>query len=128
MSVSITTYEPGSPVLADGKPGRVVEEASGFVTVVLADGTEVIKKVEDVQSQGAPALVDEEGEHLNFQCDPDKEGCGTMIEAWTEERVKPGQAAVVVCDNCDKSWSVWNPPFDVIPTDQFEAIWPIIGQ
>jgi hypothetical protein len=128
MSVSITTFEPGDPVLADGKPGRVVEEASGFVTVMLAGGEEVIKKVAEVQEQSAAPLVEEDGEHLRFLCDADKGGCGDMIDAWAEEPVKPGQAAVVKCDNCELSWSVWNPPFDTIPTDQFEAIWPIIGQ
>lgn len=128
MSITITEFEPGDQVLVEGKPGRVVEERSGFVTVMLADGTEAIKRVEDVKPHDAPALVEEDGEHLQFQCESNKGGCGAMIEAWTEERVKPGQAAVVVCDNCNLSWTVWNPPFDTVPTNQFELIWPIIGQ
>jgi hypothetical protein len=121
-------YKAGDQVLAEGKPGRITAIRGQFATIMLAGGTETIKPLDELTPYDAPPLVEEDDDSLRFRCDPDEDGCGDMIDVVLEERLNPGQAAVLKCDNCGLSWSVWNPPLDPIRTDKFEAIWPIIGQ
>ena len=62
------------------------------------------------------------GPFLTFECAVCKHTINLM------ERLEPGQAAVIECDNCGLSWSVYAPPLEVHRTDKFEIIWPIIAQ
>ena len=59
---------------------------------------------------------------LTFECAV----CKHLISLM--ERLEPGQAAGMECDNCGLSWSVYAPPLEVHRTDKFEMIWPIIAQ
>ena len=38
-------------------------------------------------------------------------------------RLEPGQAAVIACDNCGESWSVFLPSIVLRKTEEFPEVW-----
>lgn len=49
---------------------------------------------------------------ISFKCT----SCEHMVDML--ERVEPGEAAVIQCDNCNVLWSIMCPPLEVIPLDK----------
>jgi hypothetical protein len=58
---------------------------------------------------------------LEFKCK-----CGTMLVL--DDRIDPGQAAVLRCDNCEETWAIVSPPLEVKSIKEVEALWPILSQ
>jgi hypothetical protein len=98
-------------------PGVVSGIDGGLASILLDAGGTAQVALELLEVVNAWAII---------QCDKDKGGCGQDVEI--DKRINQGQVAVVVCDNCGESWSVYSPPLEQYRTDKFEAIWPIIGQ
>lgn len=64
---------------------------------------------------------------INFPC----KDCGESIGVTT--RLMPGEAAVLKCDNCDVSWTVYNPSLVItktrdIPTEIQKQVWGELSQ
>lgn len=52
--------------------------------------------------------------------------CGVKLQL--DEHLEPGQAAVINCDNCGTSHSVYLPPVQIKPTEKFELVWPFTSR
>lgn len=50
--------------------------------------------------------------------------CPCGVELALKYPLEPGQAAVMNCDNCGTSHSLYLPPVQIKPTEQFELVWP----
>lgn len=48
--------------------------------------------------------------------------CGVQQEL--HQVLGPGQAAVINCDNCQTSHSIYLPPIQIHPTEKFDLVWP----
>lgn len=64
----------------------------------------------------------ENAPYLSFTC----EECDGDMEL--HDRLEPGQAAVLKCENCGESWTIFQPSLEKHKTVDFEMIWPVIGQ
>lgn len=54
--------------------------------------------------------------------------CPCGVELQLVETLEPGQAAVINCENCGTSHSVYLPPIQIKPTEQFELVWPFTSK
>lgn len=66
--------------------------------------------VSEIEIESVPAFV-------QFKC-----SCGIGLSL--ESVLDPGQVAVINCDNCGMSHSVFLPSIQIHPTEAFEKIWP----
>jgi hypothetical protein len=107
--------EVGTTVTAiDGRSGKITAVYEGIATIEAEDGTTDEVPISQLLDT-APFLL--------FPC---VEECGQKVILM--ERLEPGQAAVLECDNCGESWTVLVPSVEVHKTSEFEAIWEFTGQ
>ena len=59
---------------------------------------------------------------VSFPC----EKCHTQIDL--QEKLEPGQVAVLECDNCGASWSIVLPSIQIFDTTKYEPVWKHTAQ
>lgn len=104
--------EVGEQIDTPQGPGVIQDIVGSIALVMLESGNMANVQLDDLEMDP----------FIQFVCDDCK------FELQLYEPIYPGQAAVIVCESCGMSWTVFAPPAQKYRTEKFETIWPVIAQ